>query len=209
MSSCLFPSLSLPVSFALLPLSLLVFALFPSFPFASIILPVTCCCVGHKTAFTNTQGECVSVRVNVRLLLLKRQADTERVSLWSGYLGQTSALRLGKRQIKYLCRAVGGLASDRKAAPRPATPAHPRQSQYLWTLKMNAPRIHLQEHSRRCDTSYDGGFALQCANFVALQRRASPENLRIRKSRKTFAGPRNPLRQRQCATVNAWMHGNH
>ena len=84
----------LPVSFALLPLSIIVFVLFPSFPFAvmgylliflrclcvnsffslgcegyikrqptsnnvtsaSIILPVTCCGMGHENAFTNTQG---------------------------------------------------------------------------------------------------------------------------------------------------------
>ena len=146
----------------------------------------------------------MSVRVNVRLLLLKRQADAERVSLWAGYLGQTSARRLGKRQSKCLCSAVGGLASDRKAAPRPPAPAHPRQSQYLWTLKMNAPRIRLQEHSRRCDTAYDGGFALQRANFVALQRRASPENL-ITKNICRSPKPSSAETVCHCECMDAWQ----
>jgi hypothetical protein len=47
-----------------------------------------------------------------------------------------------------LCSEV--LSSDLKAAPRPPAPAHPRQSQYLWTLKMLAPRILLEQHSITC-----------------------------------------------------------
>ncbi len=43
-----------------------------------------------------------------------------------------------------------GLTSDRKTAPRPPAPAHPRQSQYMWTLKMGTPRIRNQEHSITC-----------------------------------------------------------
>ena len=158
----------LPVSFALLSLSILVFALFPSFPFAvmgylliflrclcvnsffslrceeyskrlptsnnvtsaSIILPVTCCCVGHKNALQTHNGGCVCLRVCVRALLLTRRAAAERVSLWAGFLGQTSACGLDKHQSKWLCSE--GLASDRKTAPRPPAPAHPRQSQYFW-----------------------------------------------------------------------------
>ena len=106
--------------------------------------------------------------------VLKRRAAAERVSLWSGFLGQTSACRLDKHQSKWLCNE--GLASDRKAAQRPSAPAHPRQSQYLWTLKMGAPRIHLQEISRKCDTQDARAVALQRANFGALLRRAAPEN---------------------------------
>ncbi len=68
------------------------------------------------------------------------------------------------------------LTSDRKPAPRPPAPAHPCQSQYLWTLKMGAPRIHLQEISRKCDTQDARAVALQRANFGALLRRAAPEN---------------------------------
>ena len=69
-----------------------------------------------------------------------------------------------------------GLTSDRKAAPRPPAPAHPRQSQYMWTLKMHAPGIRLQERSRTCDEQDARAFALQRAFFGALLRRAAPEN---------------------------------
>jgi hypothetical protein len=54
-----------------------------------------------------------------------------------------------------------GLTSDRKAAPRPPAPAHPRQNQYMWTLEMHAPRMRLQERSTRCDAHDAGSFAQQ------------------------------------------------
>jgi hypothetical protein len=66
-----------------------------------------------------------------------------------------------------------GLTSDRKPAPRPPAPAHPCQSQYLWTSKMGAPRIRLQDRDRTHDARV---FALHRANFGALLRRAAPEN---------------------------------
>ena len=97
---------------------------------ASIILPVTCCCVVHKNALQTHNGGCVCLRVCVRALLLTRRAAAERVSLWAGFLGQTSACGLDKHQSKWLCSE--GLASDRKTAPRPRAPAHPRRSQYFW-----------------------------------------------------------------------------
>jgi hypothetical protein len=45
---------------------------------ASIILPVTCCGVGHENAFKNTQGYCLCVRVCVRVLLLKASSCRAR-----------------------------------------------------------------------------------------------------------------------------------
>jgi hypothetical protein len=107
--------------------------------------------------------------------VLKRRAAAERVSLWSGFLGQTAACRLGKHKKQEVVQRCG-LTSDRKAAPRPPAPAHPRQSQYLWTLKMGAPRIRLQERRRTCDAEHGGAFALQRAFFGALLGRAAPEN---------------------------------
>ena len=121
---------------------------------------------------TQTQKEmCVCVCECV----LKRRAAAERVSLWSGFLGQTAACRLGKHKKQEVVQRCG-LTSDRKAAPRPPAPAHPRQSQYLWTLKMGAPRIRLQERRRTCDAEHGGAFALKRAFFGALLRRAAPEN---------------------------------
>jgi hypothetical protein len=68
------------------------------------------------------------------------------------------------------------LTSDRKPAPRPPAPAHPCQGQYLWTLKMGAPRIRLQDRSRTCDAQDARAVALQSANFGALLGRAAPGN---------------------------------
>ena len=65
-----------------------------------------------------------------------------------------------------------GLTSDRKAAPRP--PAHhPSQSQYMWSLKMDAPGIRLQERSTICDAEHARAFALWRAFFGALLRRGA------------------------------------
>jgi hypothetical protein len=61
-----------------------------------------------------------------------------------------------------------GLTGDRKTAPRPPAPAHPRQSQYMWTLKMHAPGIHLPERGRTCATQDARSFALMCAFVEAL-----------------------------------------
>jgi hypothetical protein len=63
------------------------------------------------------------------------------------------------------------LTSDRKPAPRPSAPAHPSQSQYLWTLKMGAPRIRLQDRSRTCGSQDTRAPVIQCANFGTLLRR--------------------------------------
>jgi hypothetical protein len=66
-----------------------------------------------------------------------------------------------------------GLTSDRKAAPRPPAPAHPRQSQYMWTLKMHASGIHLQDRSRTCAAQDARSFELLCAFVAALLPRAA------------------------------------
>jgi transposase len=101
------------------------------------------------------------------------------------------------------------LTSDRKTAPRPPAPAH-GQSQYMWTLKIHATRMRLQKHSRRCDTTHDGGFELQSTFFGALQRRAAPENLmRSHQARKTFDGPPSPVPQGECVALNSRMNSKH
>ena len=105
----------------------------------------------HKLSHPNTQDECVCVCVRARpcvlVLLLRRRAAAERVSLWAGFPGQTAACRLGKRQSKWLC---GTVASPATAGPLPdRLPAHP-QSQCVWPLKMGAPRVRLQERRRTC-----------------------------------------------------------
>ena len=57
------------------------------------------------------QNVCVFARAVCALLLIKGRAAAERVSLWAGYLGQTSAFRFVKNQSKWLCSAVGSPAN--------------------------------------------------------------------------------------------------
>ena len=103
-----------------------------------------------------------------------------------------------------------GLTSDRKAAPRPLAPAHPRQSQYMWTLTMHTPGIRLQERGIKCAAA-DARFNELLRSFLrALLRPATPANRTWRqKSRKKFDGPRSPLAQGECAAFNARLHGKH
>ncbi len=102
-----------------------------------------------------------------------------------------------------------GFTNDRKTAPRPPAPAH-GQSQYMWTLKIHVTRMRLQKHSRRCDTTHDGGFALQSTFFGALQRRAVPENLMwSHQARKTFDGPPSPVPHGECVAMNSRMNSKH
>jgi hypothetical protein len=80
----------------------------------------------------------------------------------------------------------------------------------MWTLKMHAPRIRPQKSSKTFETEYAGAFALQCANFGVLLRRAPPENRSTNhKSRKNFDGPQRPVPNRECAAVNTRIHGKH
>jgi len=67
-----------------------------------------------------------------------------------------------------------GLTSDRKAAPRPPAPAHPRQSQYKPTLNMGASRIRLKNRSTTCAAQDTRSFELLCAFVAALLPRAAP-----------------------------------
>ena len=157
----------LPVSFALLPLSIIVFVLFPSFPFAvmgylliflrclcvnsffslgcegyikrqptsnnvtsaSIILPVTCCSVGHKNAFA-TKGQCVCVRVCVRVLLLKASSCRAR-QFMSGVPWAEISVQIRKTSKELVVQR--GAHQRSQGRSKTASPAHPRQSQYLWT----------------------------------------------------------------------------
>jgi hypothetical protein len=64
----------------------------------------------------------------------------------------------------------------------------------MWTLKMDAPRISLQERRRTCDTQDSWSFELQRTFLGTLLRRATPEtHTWIHKYRKNFDGPRSPL----------------
>ena len=86
----------------------------------------------HKLSHPNTQDECVCVCVCVRarpsvlMLLRRKRAAAERVSLWAGYLDQTSAHRFGKHQIKWLCSAVGSAATARPLQERLNEPTPPK-----------------------------------------------------------------------------------
>ncbi len=81
-----------------------------------------------------------------------------------------------------------GLTSDRKTVPRPPS-HHPSQSQYMWSLKMDASGILLQERNTTCDAEHARAFALWLAFFRALLRRAAPENRSWRqKTRKIHTG---------------------
>ncbi len=103
-----------------------------------------------------------------------------------------------------------GLTSDRKVTPRPPTPAHLRQNQYMCTLKINACGIHLQERNTTCDTQDTGSFEQHHAFFETMVTRATPENHTwSQKSQKNFDGPRSPLPEGECASFNTRLNGNH
>ena len=73
----------------------------------------------------HTRRMFVIVCVCASVLLLKRRAAAERVSLFTVFLHQTAACRLGKHQSKWLCSAVGSPATagplqDRLNQPTPA-----------------------------------------------------------------------------------------
>jgi hypothetical protein len=107
---------------------------------------------------------CVRARPCVLVLLLRKRAAAERVSLWAGYLDQTSARRFGKHQSKWLCSALGSPATASRSKSGLTSP--PRQSQYLW-IKHHASRMRLQERSRTCEAEDDRALAVHRANFPA------------------------------------------
>jgi hypothetical protein len=75
---------------------------------------------------------------------------------------------------------------------------------------MHAPRIRPEKSIKTFETEYAGTFALQCANFGTLFRRAPPENRSAsHKSRKNFDVPQRPVPKRECASVNARIHDKH
>ena len=132
----------------------------------------------HKLSHPNTQDEgvcvCVLARPCVLVLLLRRRAAAERVSLWAGYLDQTSACRFGKHQSKWLCSAVGSPTSAGRSKSVCTSP--PRRSQYLWINKHDASKIQLLQRSRTCEAEDALAFAVQRTNFLSLSTPASPEN---------------------------------
>ena len=88
----------------------------------------------HTLSHPNTRRMCVWVcvcvcaRPCVLVLWLKRRSAAERVRLWAGYLGQTSARRLGKHQSEWLCSAVGSPATARPLQDRLHQPTHDKVS---------------------------------------------------------------------------------
>ncbi len=95
----------------------------------------------------------------------------------------TAASELGKHEKRVVVQHCW-LTCDRKAAPRPPSPGHPRRSQYLWTLKMGASRIHLEERRRICEAEHD-----------ELETSSPGKPLLTTKNTKILYGSRSPLRQ--------------
>jgi len=69
-----------------------------------------------------------------------------------------------------------GLTSDRKAAPRPPAPAHPRQNQYMWTLKCMSPESASKSKAQHAQHKTADFYELLSAFSGALLRPATPEN---------------------------------
>ena len=117
-----------------------------------------------------TQGECVC-----ECVIASKARSRRARQLMGGVNGPNSRVHICQT-LKQVVVQRCGLTSDRKAAPRPPAPAHPRQSQYMWTLKMHAPGIHLQERGRTCAAQDARSFELLCAFVAALPPRAAPQN---------------------------------
>ncbi len=94
-----------------------------------------------------------------------------------------------RQESKHVVVHHRGLTSDHKTTSRPPEQDHPRQSQQFPILKMDVPRIRLQEH---------------------MLWRGVPENhTESHKSRKNFDGPRIPLVEGECSTTNTRLNGQH
>ncbi len=107
-------------------------------------------------------------------VMIASKASSRRArQLMGGVNGPNSRVHISQT-LKQVVVQRCGFTSDRKAAPRPPAPAHPRQSQYMWTLKMHEPGIHLQERGRTCATQDARSFALMCVFVAALPPRAAP-----------------------------------
>jgi hypothetical protein len=110
-------------------------------------------------------------------------------------------LQTSKQVVVQRC----GLTSDRKAAPRPPTPAHPRQNQYMWTLKCIQPESawkSVSEHAQHKTPD----FLHYCAH---LSRFCCPEQplkpaLESKKHEKTLTVPEALFRRE---SVPLSMHG--
>ncbi len=98
-----------------------------------------------------------------------------------------------------------GLTSDRKAAPRPSAPAHRRQSQYMWTLKMHVPGIRRQDRSRTCAAQDARSFELLCAFVAALLPRAAPKTTLEAKNHEKTLTVHEALFRRESVPLS--MHG--
>ena len=173
---------------------------------ASIILPVTCCSVGHKNAFA-TQGQCVCVRVCVRVLLLK--ASSCRARQFMGGVPWTDISVQIRPTSKQVVVQRCGLTSDRKSAPRPPAPAHPRQNQYMWTLKCMQPESTCKsaaEHAQHKTPDFLGYSALfsglccpQQPRQTALEAINREKTLTVPES--LFRRERVPLRMHGCMEI--------
>ncbi len=127
-------------------------------------------CHNIKNTFTPPKHTrmCVIVRhVCVCVCVIASGTSSRRArQLMGGVNGPNNRVHIWQT-LKQVVVQRCGLTSDRKAAPRPPAPTHPRQSQYMWTLKMHTPGIRLQERGRTCAAQDARFFALLCA-FVAV-----------------------------------------
>jgi hypothetical protein len=88
-----------------------------------------------------------------------------------------------------------------------------RPSQYMWTLKMDAPRIRLQERNRTFDAGYTRAFCAVARSFLVSVEDEQPRKtaLQVKKTKiqtrlstttlNTLRGPRNPDRFLSCGVL--------
>ncbi len=87
----------------------------------------------------------------------------------------------------------------------------PPPPKYLWTLRVGAPRIRLEERRRTCDAEHDGALLPQRTSFGARLRREGPENRSRRQETRNLFSRLSAERvcRCECAAVNVWMHDKH
>jgi hypothetical protein len=109
-----------------------------------------------------------------------RQTFSTFSNTWAGLMDQTYWDKQPRAQSTNI-KASGCAAlrvHHRMVAPRPPATAHPRQNQYMWTLKMHVPGIRLQERGKTCAAQDVRFCALLYVFFEVLLSRSAPENHR-------------------------------
>jgi hypothetical protein len=109
-----------------------------------------------------------------------RQTFSTFSNTWAGLMGQTYWDKHPRDQSANIkssgCAVLW--THHHMAAPRPPATVHPRQNQYMWTLKMHTPGIHLQERGKTSATQDVRFCALLYVFFEVLLPRTAPENHR-------------------------------